>query len=108
METSGVQLNFERCIHCGADISGDAAISLTEGGAVCLNCVDYVEECRPYPEALRKTFEMILSFDWREDTKLNFKSRQLDAAEKFFMDYLHSILGNELKSEQFIREFLMG
>ena len=97
METSGVQLNFERCVHCGAD-----------GGAVCLNCVDFVEDCRPYPEALRETFETILSFDWREETRLNFKSRQLDAAEKFFMDYMHSLLGNELKSEQFIREFLMG
>ena len=108
METSGVQLNFSRCVHCGAEIFGNAAISLTEGGAVCMNCVDYVEDCRPYPEDLRKTFETMLSFDWREETRLNFKSRQLDAAEKFFMDYLHSILGNELKSEQFIREFLMG
>ena len=108
METSGVQLNFERCVHCGAEIYGDAAISMTDGGAVCLNCVDFVEDCRPYPEALRETFETILSFDWREETRLNFKSRQLDAAEKFFMDYMHSLLGNELKSEQFIREFLVG
>ena len=59
-------------------------------------------------EALRETFETILSFDWRDETRLNFKSRQLDAAEKFFMDYMHSLLGNELKSEQFIREFLVG
>ena len=106
MEASGMQLNFSRCVHCGAEIFGDAAISLTNGGAVCMNCVDYVEECRPYPEALRKTFETMLGFDWREDTKLNFKSRQLEVAENFFADYLHSILGNELKSEQFIREFL--
>ena len=106
METSGVQLNFERCVHCGTIIEGDAAISLLDGGAICMNCVDYVEECRPYPEGLRKTFETMLSFDWREETKLFFKSRQLDAAENFFMDYLYSVLGSGLKSMQFIREFL--
>ena len=106
METSGVQLNFERCVHCGALIEGDAAISLLEGGAVCMNCVDYVEDCRPYPDALRKTFEIMLSFDWKDDTRLNFKSKQLDAAEKFFVEYVQSILGSGLKSVQFIREFL--
>jgi len=106
METSGVQLNFSRCIRCGEEILGDAAISLTDGGAVCMNCVDYVEDCRPYPDALRRTFEIMLGFDWRDDTRLNFKSKQLDAAEKFFIEYVHAILGSGLKSVQFIREFL--
>ena len=40
----------------------------------------------------------------RDDTKLTFNSRQINAAEKFFLDYVHSILGNSLKSVQFIRE----
>ena len=106
METSGVQLNFERCVHCGTRIEGDAAISLLDGGAVCMNCIDGAEDCRPYPDDLRKTFETLLSFDWHDETRINFKTKQLDAAEKFFMEYLHLTLGNELKSEQFIREFL--
>ena len=106
METTGEQLNFSRCVRCGVELELDAAISLTDGGAVCMNCVDYVEDCRPYPEALRKTFEAMLSFDWRDETKLNFKSKQLEAAEKFLMEYFHSVLGSDLKSEQFIREFL--
>ena len=101
-------MNFERCVHCGALSEGDAAISLLEGGAVCMNCVDYVEDCRPYPDALRKTFETMLGFDWKDDTRLNFKSKQLDAAEKFFVEYVQSVLGSGLKSVQFIREFLGG
>ena len=104
METSGVQLNFSRCVHCGAEIDGDAAISLLDGGAVCTNCVAAAQECRPYSAALRRTFETMLSFDWRDDTRLNFNSRQLIAAEKFFLDYVHSVLGSGLKSVQFIRE----
>ena len=106
METSGVQLNFERCVHCGMEIEGDAAISLLDGGAVCMNCVDFAEDCRPYPEVLRRTFETMLSFDWREETRINFKTKQLDAAEKFLMEYVQMTLGGELKSAQFIREFL--
>ncbi|MBQ6297503.1 MAG: DNA repair protein RecO [Selenomonadaceae bacterium] len=106
METSGVQLNFSRCVHCGKEIFGDAAISLLDGGAVCMNCIDAAQDTRPYPEALRKTFDTMLGFNWREDTKLTFNTRQLNAAEKFFVDYVQSVLGNSLKSMQFIREFI--
>ena len=106
METSGVQLNFERCVRCGKEIFGDAAISMLDGGAVCMDCVDFVEECRPYPEALRKTFETMLSFDWHEDTKLIFNTRQLGSAENFLIEYVQSVIGGKLKSVQFIREYL--
>lgn len=106
METSGVQLNFCRCVHCGVEIEGDAAISLLDGGAVCTNCVDAAQDVRPYPDGLRRTFETMLGFDWRDDTKLIFNTRQLNAAEDFFIDYVQSVLGNSLKSAQFIRDFL--
>ena len=101
-----MQLNFNRCVHCGAEIVGDAMISLLDGGAVCRNCADYAQEPRPYPEGLRKTFETMLGFDWRDDTKLTFNTRQLNSAEKFFIEYVQSVLGTGLKSVQFIREFL--
>lgn len=106
METTGEQLNFSRCVRCGTEIFGDAAISLLDGGAVCMNCVDAAQDCRPYSDALRKTFETILSFDWRDGTKLSFNSRQLNAAENFLFDYLHALLGGMLRSEEFIREYL--
>jgi len=107
LETTGEQLNFSRCVRCGEEIFGDAAISLLEGGAICMNCVDAAQDCRPYPDALRRTFETILSFDWRDGTKLSFNSRQLHAAENFLFDYLHTLLGGNLKSEEFIREYLV-
>lgn len=106
METSGVQLSFSRCVRCGADIFGDAAISLLNGGAVCMDCVDFVEDCRPYPEGLRKTFETMLSFDWRDETKLSFNSRQINTAENFFIEYVQSVLGSGLRSMKFIRDFI--
>ena len=106
METSGVQLNFNRCVHCGKEIFGDAAISLLDGGAVCMDCVDAAQDCQPYPEALRRTFDTMLGFNWREDTKLTFNSRQVNAAESFLIDYVQSVLGNKLRSVQFIRGFI--
>ena len=106
MDTSGVQLNFSRCVHCGEEIVGNAGISLLDGGAVCMNCLDAAQDARPYPEALRKTFETMLAFNWRDETKLTFNSRQLVAAENFFIDYVQSVLGSSLKSVQFIREFI--
>ena len=106
METSGVQLNFDRCVHCGAEIFGDAAISLFDGGAICPDCIDAAQDVRPYPEALRKTFETMLGFDWRDETKLFFNSKQILAAENFFVDYVQFVLGSALKSVQFIRAFI--
>ena len=103
METSGVQLNFSRCVHCGRDLQGDAAISLLDGGAVCFDCIDLAQDPHKYPETLRHTFETMLAFDWSDSTKLTFNSKQLNSAEDFLFDYLHSILGNNLKSLQFLR-----
>lgn len=71
-----------------------------------MDCVDAAQDVRPYPEGLRKTFETMLSFDWQDDTRLSFNSRQLKAAETFFIDYVQSVLGSGLKSVQFIRDFL--
>lgn len=106
METGGMQLNFSRCVHCGREIVGDAAISLIDGGAICPDCIDAAQDCRAYPDALRKTFQTMLNFDWREENKLIFSARQINAAEKFFVDYVQSIIGAPLKSVQFIDEFI--
>lgn len=104
MQLSGVQLNFTNCVHCGKLLEGDAAISLIDGGAVCLDCTEKASDVSPYPEFLRMTFEKMLKFDWREETKLIFKARQIQATEKFFLDYINFVLGKELNSVKFIRQ----
>lgn len=102
MKLSGVQLNFTECVHCGKKISGDAFISLIDGGAVCPDCSTFSTETTTYPEFLRTTFETMLAFDGK--AKLFFKSRQISAAEKFFLYYVQSVLGRELNSVKFIRQ----
>lgn len=104
MQLSGVQLNFTNCVHCGKILEGDATISLRDGGAVCLDCKEKSADASTYSEFLRQTFETMLKFDWHDGTKLTFKARQIQAAEKFFLTYLKSVLGKELNSVKFIRQ----
>ncbi len=58
-----------------------------------------------YPEGLRQTFEKMLQFDWREETKLTFKPKQIAAIEKFLINYVQSIVGKELNAVKFLRQF---
>ena len=102
MEFSGEQLNFFHCVHCGAEIETDAAISLTDGGAVCMNCVDAAGGVLSYPNNLRQAFYKILSFDWQQH--LNFSLKEIISAEEIILKYIQSIIGKELNAVKFIRQ----
>ena len=102
MEFSGVQLNFFHCVHCGEEIKSDAALSLTEGGALCKNCYTLAQDFFSYPKNLQQAFQKILSFDWREH--LNFNLKEINAAEKIILKYVQSIIGKELNAVKFIRQ----
>ncbi|MBQ7705519.1 MAG: DNA repair protein RecO [Selenomonadaceae bacterium] len=102
MEFSGEQLNFFHCVHCGAEIETDAALSLTDGGAICPNCIDAAGDILSYPNNLRETVFKILNFDWQQH--LNFNLKEIDAAEKIILRYVQSIIGKELNAVKFIRQ----
>lgn len=102
MEFSGVQLNYFQCVHCGAEIETDAAFSLVDGGAVCMNCVDAAGGVLSYPQNLQKTFRKILSFDWRQH--LNFTRQEIISAEEIILKYIQSVIGKELNAVKFIRQ----
>ena len=102
MEFSGFQLNFFHCVHCGAEISTDAAFSLAEGGAVCMNCVDAAGGTFGYSQNLRQAFYKTLTFDWRQH--LNFNLKEIISAEEIVLKYIQSIIGKELNAVKFIRQ----
>jgi len=58
-----------------------------------------------YPENLCETFSKMLQFNWREETKLTFNAKQIATAEKFLLNYVQSIIGKELNSVKFLRQF---
>lgn len=102
MEFSGVQLNFFHCVHCGAEIETDAALSLNDGGAICMNCIDAAQNLFSYPKNLQRAIYKILNFDWREH--LNFNLKEINAAEKIILRYVQEIIGKELNAVKFIRQ----
>lgn len=105
MEFSGEQLNFFECVHCGAEIETDAALSLADGGAVCMNCVDAAAgDIFSYSANLRDEIFKILNFDWRAETKLTFGGREINSAEEIILRYVQSIIGKELNAVKFIRQ----
>ena len=59
-----------------------------------------------YPENLCVTFSKMLQFNWREETKLTFNAKQISSAEKFLLNYVQSIIGKELNSVKFLRQFI--
>lgn len=102
MEFSGMQLNYFHCVHCGEEIENDAAFSLIDGGAVCMNCVDAAGGVLSYPDNLRQTFYKILHFDWKQH--LNFNLKEIISAEEIILKYIQSIIGKELNAVKFIRQ----
>ena len=104
MEFTGFQLNFSKCVRCGKNIIGNASLSFTEGGAICESCSRGTVQGFRYPESLRLTFETLLSFDWRTENQITFHQRQIYAAEKILFRYVQNILGQELKSINFLRQ----
>ena len=104
MEFTGFQLNFENCVLCGKKITGNASLSLSDGGAICENCSHGAVKGYRYSENLRKTFETLLSFDWQLENSLMFELRQVREVEKIFFHYAQMIIGQELKSIKFLRQ----
>lgn len=102
MEFSGEQLNYFHCVHCGAEIETDAAISLTDGGAVCMNCVDAAGGVMAYPNNLRQAFYKILTFDWQKH--LNFSLQEIILAEEIILRHIQGVIGKELNAVKFIRQ----
>lgn len=102
MECTGEQLNYFECVRCGAEIFGDAKLSLRDGGAICNECANFSD--LDYPENLRRAFAKMLAFDWQEETHLTLSGRQIEAAEKILWRYAQEILGRELNSLKFVRQ----
>ena len=106
MEFTGMQLSYSYCANCGAKIEGDAAFSVAEGGAICLECVDEVAGISPYPENLRRAFEKMLAFDWQAESRLTLTLEEINASEKILWRHVQAILGRELNSVKFLRDIL--
>lgn len=115
IEFAGLQLSYERCVRCGREITGDAAISLLAGGAICTDCSNAADvqmpaagqstDLLPYPAATRELLIALRDYDWSAPPgSLHMKGSTLMAAERLIITYLCGLIDHPLKSLEFIQQ----
>ena len=111
LELSGLQLSYTACVHCGAEIEGQACFALEEGGAVCPECAAAAQAdlggslcLLPYEAGQGGLLQLLTAFDWQHPVQLRISSRHLLAAEQLILSYLQLVLGKKLKSLEFLRQ----
>ena len=102
LEFTGLQLHYERCVHCGCEIQGDAYFSLQEGGALCTAC--RMPGAEPFSSELRALLLGMIHLDWQQGTALCVHKQELLAAEGLLLNYLQSLFGRPLRSLAFIQQ----
>lgn len=102
MEFTGLQLHYERCIHCGSEVAGEGGLSLKEGGILCEACK--AEGAYPFSEELRSTIIALRDLDWQAKDSLKLRGHLIMQAEQLTMNHLRNLLGHNLKAMEFISQ----
>lgn len=123
LEFTGLQLHYERCVHCAKPIEDDAYFAQNEGGALCPACFRDMQAYQerqdrqrsgqsgaaygaalPFPAGVRQLIVRLRDLDWQDPQQLRIRSADLVAAENIMLAYLPTILGQPLKSLAFIQQ----
>lgn len=99
MEFTGLQLSYERCVHTGKRIVGDAFFDVAAGGALS----EAETGAEPYPAELREFLVRLLAFDWQSKEKFSLARADLQRAEHILLTHLERLLGHPLRSLTFLR-----
>ena len=102
MEYTGLQLRYERCVHCARAIDGNAFFSILEGGVLCRDC--HARDAMPFPETLRNLILALRDFDWSDHSSLRLPAPLLIKAEQILLTHIERLLGHSMKSLDFIRQ----
>ena len=102
LEYTGLELHYERCVHCAAELQGDAFFAINEGGALCPHC--RTAQAVPYPASVRELIVALRDLDWGSAAQLRIHGHDLVAAESIMLAYLPTIIGHPLRSLAFIQQ----
>ena len=106
LKSIGLQLSFERCVHCGKAAASGAAFKPDTGGALCKDCVNLEEVLHAfdYPSELQEFFVALEKYDFNESASLTVKGGVLMKAEKIILNYILSLVENPLQSLKVINQ----
>lgn len=102
MEFTGLQLHYERCLHCGKLVTGEGAFSLKEGGVLCSECRG--DGLITFSEELRRTILALRDFNWQDKGSLRLQGSLIMQAEQITLSHLQMLLGHNLKAMDFINQ----
>lgn len=102
LAAAGLQQSYERCLHCGAEIVGDACFSVREGGVLCPDCSS--ADATAFSEELRRLLVGLENFDWEKPASLQLRGGTLMAAESIVLAHVQELVGHPLRSLTFLAQ----
>ena len=102
LAAAGLQQSYERCLHCGAQIKGDAFFLVREGGVLCADC--RTEGAQEFSAELRRLLVDLQQFDWIHPGTLHLRGGTLMAAEAIVLAHVQNLVGHPLRSLDFLAQ----
>ena len=102
MEFTGLQLHYERCVHCARPVEEDAFFSVAEGGVLCRSCHEPYSVS--FPRDLQKLILALRDFEWAEDSSIHLPASLFVQAEQLLLAHIERLLGRPMKSLAFIQQ----
>ena len=102
LAAAGLQQSYERCLHCGTEIDGDAFFLAREGGALCADC--RTEDSTDFSAELRALLVTLEQLDWQHPPSLQLRGGTLMAAESLVLAHVQELVGHPLRSLSFLAQ----
>ena len=102
LAAAGLQQSYERCLHCGAEIVGDAFFHAREGGVLCADC--RTEGSADFSEELRVLLVTLEQLNWAHPPVLQLRGATLMAAETLVLAHVQELVGHPLRSLSFLAQ----
>lgn len=102
LAAAGLQQSYERCLHCGAEITGDAFFLARESGVLCADC--RTGDATPFSAELRQLLRALEQLDWQQPPALQLRGGTLMAAESVVLAHVQELVGHPLRSLAFLAQ----
>lgn len=102
LSAAGLRQTYERCLHCGTEITGDAFFHAGEGGALCPSC--RTADAADFPAELRELLTGLSALNWAHPAPLSVRGATLMAAERIVLAHVQELTGHPLRSLDFLTQ----
>lgn len=102
LTAAGLQQSYDRCLHCGAEITADAFFLAREGGALCAAC--RTADAAPFPAELRELLTGLAQLDWNNPAPPHVRGGTLMAAERLVLAHVQELTGHPLRALAFLSQ----